>query len=702
MRTPAPRSARIPCLTAAALLLAAAPWAPAQPPAGGPAEGEAAKAVAKTPLIPREALSGNPDKAAAKISPDGKHLSWLAPVKGVLNVWVAPINDLSKARPVTKDTKRGIRSYHWAYNGRHLLYPQDVGGDEDWHIYRVDLKSGDIKDMTPLKKIAARIQAVSHKFPDEVLIGLNDRDPRHHDVHRLNLLTGKRTLAQKNDKGFLSFLTDDDYRVRFALQFTKDGGTLTLAPDGKGGWKEFLKVPSEDSLTTNVVAFTKAGDAAYVIDSRGRNTGALTVMDLKTRKQKVIAQDPRTDVGSAMLHPTERTVQAVSFNYDRVRWAFQDPKVEGDFKKLAKVADGEISVASRTLDDKTWVVAFVMDNGPVRYYLFDRDSGDAKFLFTNRKALEGLPLQKMHPRVLKSRDGMDLVCYLTLPPGSDPEGKGVPARPVPLVLDVHGGPWGRDTWGFDPNHQTLANRGYAVLSVNFRGSTGFGKKFLNAGNREWAGKMHDDLIDAVDWAIKEKIAEPKKVAIMGGSYGGYATLVGLTFTPEKFACGVDIVGPSNIVTLLKTIPPYWAPAIQLFKDRVGDHTTKEGRKFLEERSPLTHVAKIRRPLLIAQGANDPRVKQAESDQIVAAMQKQKIPVTYVLFPDEGHGFARPANRLAFNAVTEAFLARHLGGRYEPIGEAFQGSTVTVPTGAEGVPGLPAALKKHKPEKGSEK
>ncbi len=357
------------------------------------------------------------------------------------------------------------------------------------------------------------------------------------------------------------------------------------------------------------------------------------------------------------------------------------------------MADGDITVSSRTLDDKTWVVAFLMDNGPTRFYLYDRGAGKARFLFTDRKELEGQPLQKMHPQLVKTRDGLELVCYLTLPPGSDADGTGRPKHAVPMVLDVHGGPWGRDRWGFDPMHQLLANRGYAVLSVNFRGSTGFGKKFLNAGNREWAAKMHDDLIDAVDWAIKEKIAQPDKVAIMGGSYGGYATLVGLTFTPEKFACGVDIVGPSNLVTLLNTIPAYWAPAMQLFKDRVGDHTTAEGKRFLEERSPLTHVGKIRRPLLIGQGANDQRVKQAESDQIVKAMQEHKIPVTYVLFPDEGHGFARPPNRLAFNAVTEAFLAQHLGGRYEPIGTAFEDSTITVPAGADDVPGLPAALKR---------
>jgi dipeptidyl aminopeptidase/acylaminoacyl peptidase len=302
----------------------------------------------------------------------------------------------------------------------------------------------------------------------------------------------------------------------------------------------------------------------------------------------------------------------------------------------------------------------------------------------------------MHPVVIKSRDGLSLVSYLSLPPGSDPDGTGRPKKPVPLVLNVHGGPWARDTWGYDPEHQWLANRGYAVLSVNFRGSTGFGKKFTNAGNKEWARRMQDDLLDALDWAIKEKIADSEHVGIMGGSYGGYATLVAMTMTPYRFACGVDIVGPSSLITLLKTIPPYWAPALQMFKDRVGDPDTEAGRKLLESRSPLGYVENIRKPLLIGQGANDPRVKQAEADQIIEAMRKRKIPVTYVLFPDEGHGFARPDNRLAFYAVSEAFLAKFLGGAYQPIGSDLDGSTITVPVGADDVPGLAKALKSHHP------
>jgi dipeptidyl aminopeptidase/acylaminoacyl peptidase len=349
-------------------------------------------------------------------------------------------------------------------------------------------------------------------------------------------------------------------------------------------------------------------------------------------------------------------------------------------------------VDSRTLDDKKWIVTYVMDNGPVRYYLYDRSKKKADFLFTNNQDLEKATLAKMTPVIIKSRDGLDLISYLTLPSteratGSTPR----PSKPLPLVLNVHGGPWMRDVWGYSPRHQWLANRGYAVLSVNFRGSTGFGKNFINAANLEYAGKMHDDLIDAVNWATKEKIADPQKVAIMGVSYGGYATLVGLTFTPDVFACGVDVVGMSNLATSLSNFTPYGTPGIEMWKHRCGDHRTEEGRSFLNQRSPLTFADRIKKPLLIGHGANDPNVKQSESDQIVKAMQDKKIPVTYVLFSDEGHGFARPENRMSFNAVAEGFLAQHLGGRYEPIGGDFKGSTISVPTGTAQVPGLADAI-----------
>jgi dipeptidyl aminopeptidase/acylaminoacyl peptidase len=336
-----------------------------------------------------------------------------------------------------------------------------------------------------------------------------------------------------------------------------------------------------------------------------------------------------------------------------------------------------MEVVSRSLDDRVWAVLYVMDNGPVRYYLYDRDQKEARFLFTNREALESAKLARMHPVVIPARDGLDLVSYLSLPRWMDEDGDGRPAAPLPMVLFVHGGPWARDSWGYHSYHQWLANRGYAVLSVNYRGSTGFGKSFINAGNLEWAGKMHDDLLDSVEWAVREGVAARDRIAIMGGSYGGYATLVGLTFTPDVFACGVDIVGPSNIQTLLETIPPYWAPMMKVFTTRVGDHRTEEGREFLASRSPITFVERISKPLLIGQGANDPRVKQSEADQIVEAMRAKSIPVTYVLYPDEGHGFARPENRLSFNAVTDEFLGAHLGGRVEPVGDDFEGSSLVL-------------------------
>jgi len=665
---------------------------PAEPNKEAPmpitAAGTTPKYLDDVPLIPRRVLFGNPDKAMARMSHDGKRLAY-----------IAPVDDPAKAKPVTKDTVRGIRSYFWAYTNEHILYTQDTGGDEDWHVYRVDLASGDIKDMTPLKKVTAQIEAVSYKFPNEILIGLNDRDPRYHDVYRLDIRTGERKLVEENKQEFMGYVTDEDYRIRFAMRSSEDGGREIFEADGKGDWKPFMKVSLEDEMTTSIFGFDKTGDIAYLADSRGRDTSALKQLDLKTGKEKMIAENDKADVGGILAHPTDNTLLAVSFTYDRTQWQILDDSVRADFDYLKKVDDGEMQIAGQTLDNEHWIVGYLRDDGPVKYFRYDRKpERKATFLFTNRKALEGQPLVRMHSVVIKARDGLDLVSYLSLPKGTDPDGDGKPSEPLPLVLNVHGGPWARDDWGYDPEAQLLTNRGYASLSVNFRGSTGFGKKFGNAGNREWAGKMHDDLVDAVQWAVDNKIADPKRVAIMGGSYGGYATLVGLTVTPDLFACGIDIVGPSNILTLLSTIPPYWESGKQMFKDRVGDFTSEEGKKFLLERSPLTHVSQIKRPLLIGQGANDPRVKKSEADQIVKAMQDSKIPVTYVLFPDEGHGFARPPNRLAFNAVTEAFLAQNLAGRYEPIGKAFAGSTIEVPAGADDVPGLATALKSHQPPK----
>ncbi|CAN5441222.1 S9 family peptidase [soil metagenome] len=659
-------------------------------------------------LIPRDVLFGNPDKAQARLSPDGKHLSYIAPVDGVLNVWVAPTNDLAAAKPVTHDKKRGIRQYQWAYTNQHLLYLQDEGGNENWNIHVIDLKGGDDKNLTPNPKATARIGTVSQKFPDEILVNLNDRNPMFHDLHRINIRTGKDTLVFQNPMQIegnpvVGVATDSNFNVRFAQAIATTGDSFIYQPPEPIAvatitepakpptWKQFAQIPMDDALSTGLEGFDSTGDVMYFQDSRDRDTAALYAWNLKTNGKKLIAESSKADFSSALVDPKSRRIQAASFNYERVEWQVIDPAIKPDLAFLAKVADGEINVTSRTLDDKWWTVTYLLDNGPARTYLYDREKKNTTFLFVNKKDLEGLKLSKMHPVVIPTRDGLNLVCYYTTPLSADPNQDGKLDHPVPMILDVHGGPWARDQWGLNPEHQWLANRGYAVLSVNYRGSTGFGKKFTSAATKEWAGKMHDDLLDAVNWAVKNKIAQPDKVAIMGGSYGGYATLVGLTFTPDVFACGVDIVGPSNLYTLLKSVPPYWKPAVAQWRNRVGDETTSEGKAFLESRSPITHVDKISKPLLIGQGANDPRVKQAEADQIVAAMNDKKIPVTYVLYPDEGHGFARPENRMSFFGVTEAFLAEHLGGRFEPIGDDFKNSSITIKTGADQVPGLKEAM-----------
>ena len=662
-------------------------------------------------LISRKVIFGNPDKASLKISPNHQMLSYLAPLNDVLNVWVAPFDEPENAVAVTNDTLRGIRIYFWSYNNEQILYLQDLGGDENWQLHAVNVKTKEDNTLTPFEEIIgpdglpvtmpngqklrprANIQELSYKYPNEILISLNTRNPQYFDVYRLNIITGEMKMVQQNDK-FAGFQTDDDFNIRYAFENTPDGGMEISIPDGKSGWKTFDKIPMSDVLTTTPISFNKTGDVLYMIDSRGRNTAALMAVNLNTGEKKLIFENQNADLSEIMVHPTEKTIEAAASNYLRTEWKILDQSIKPDMDYLKTITDGDVNVSDRSLDDNFWTVAYTKDNGPVHYYIYDRTEKQAKFLFTNRTALEKANLSKMHPVIIKSRDGLDLVSYLTLPYDSNSEGYR-PSEPLPMVLFVHGGPWSRDSWGYNSYHQWLANRGYAVLSVNFRGSTGLGKDFINAANMEWGGKMHDDLIDAVNWAVEDGIAQKDKIAIMGGSYGGYSTLVGLTFTPDVFACGVDIVGPSNIITLMETIPPYWLPMINMFASRVGDFRTEEGKKFLESRSPLFYVDNIKRPLLIGQGANDPRVKQSESDQIVSAMKEKNIPVTYVLFPDEGHGFARPENRMSFNAVTEMFLSQFLGGRVEPIGEDFEGSSITIPNGSENIPNLNEALVKKK-------
>lgn len=661
-----------------------------------PSAGQNAAQAPSAPieLIPREALFGNPERANVQISPDGKYLSWIAPVDGVVNLWIAQADDPAQAKAVTDDKARGIRQYFWSYRPGTLLYLRDTGGDEDFHLYSVDVATGEKRDLTPFAKTRAQVSGVSHLHPESILVGMNDRDAQWHDLYRVDLASGQRTLVEKNTQSFAGYMADADYQVRMAFKQRPDGGQDVLAPDGNGGWKKIDGIPFEDSLTTLPDGYTTDGKTLYYVDSRGRNTAALFAVDTATGEKKLVAEDPRADVGGMLKDPRTGVVQAVAVDYLKEEWKPVDPAIGADLKKLQTLGPGEVTVYARTLDDKTWIVGYSAAEAPTVFYRYPR-GGEPVKLFSVRPALVGKPLVPMWPQEIKARDGLTLVSYLTLPKAADANGDGKADKAVPLVLLVHGGPWSRDQYGYAGYPQWLANRGYAVLSVNYRGSAGFGKTFINAADREWAGKMHDDLIDAVDWAVKQGVTTKDQVAIMGGSYGGYATLVGLTFTPDAFKCGVDIVGPSNLNTLLSTIPPYWASFFEQFAKRVGDPRTEDGKKLLAERSPLTHVDKIAKPLLIGQGANDPRVKQDESDQIVKAMKAKNIPVTYVLFPDEGHGFARPENSKAFNAVAEGFLSQCLGGRAEPIGRDFEGSSIVVSEGADGVPGLAEALKAHK-------
>lgn len=626
---------------------------------------------ASTQLIPRATLFGNPDKAMVSISPDGQRIAYLAPKDGVLNVYLATIDDVANAKPITDDRSRGIRNYFWGYDNLHIFYLQDDKGNENWSLYKVNLQTLQSENLTPFENVYAGISKRSRKFPDKLIISLNKEDPKYFDLYELDVLSGTLKMFYKNEKQLSSFLLDENYSLRFATKATDDGGNIIFEIDEQFNLKPFMEISYEDSMNTGLVKLTDDGNTLYLIDSRNTNTTALISVDLKKKTRKVVFHDKKSDIGNVRWHPTHKTVQSVSTIYLKTKEHIIDQSIKKDMALLAKKhADSEPHVTSRNLADTHWIVAYMFDDKPVHYYLFNRQTKSLQFLFTNRKELEHYELSKVKPVIIKSRDGLKLIGYLTVPKGIK--------TPVPLVVNVHGGPHVRDVWGFNSEDQWLANRGYSVLRINYRGSTGFGKKFVNASDGEWGGKMHEDIIDAVQWAIDNKITTKDKVCIYGGSYGGYEALVGLSFTPDVFACGVDIVGPSNLVTLVKSIPPYWASYYNKLLKRIGgDPDTPEGQEFLYARSPISVASNIKKPLLIAQGANDPRVKQAESDQIVAELKKHNIPVTYLLYSDEGHGFARPANRMSFYAVAEQFLAQHLGGRSEPIADAFAESSIKI-------------------------
>ena len=634
-------------------------------------------------LVPRRLYYLERDYSNVRISPDGSQLAYLAPVGGIRNVFVAPLAAPRKSRQVTHATDRHIGWYEWAYTNRHIVYFQEHNGDENWRASSVDLRSGETKALTPLQGVRSFIQEASHLFPEEMLLRHNGRDRTWFDLYRVNVVTGAATLVYENNS-FTWLITDSSFRLRLGGRYSADG-TLELVERRGEDWVPFASVPIGDLDGLRLIDFSADGETFYMIDTRGRDKAALIAVDMASRNTRVLAADPEADIVRAGLDlRTRQPVVALAVKARR-RWHALDSSSRKDLERVDAPRRGDLDFVNRSLDGRRIIVFHEPDTGSGQYSLLDRTSGRVTPLYKAHAERDRMALRPLQPVVIRARDGVELNSYLTLPE------RAAGAR-LPLVLAIHGGPYSRDSWGFSSTHQFLANRGYAVLSVNFRGSTGFGKAFVTAADKEWGGRMHDDLIDAVEWAVAQGIADPKRVCAYGASYGGYAALVAATRTPEVFACIVDIFGISNLLTFMATIPPYWKPWFSVWKNRLADPDTEDGRAFLRIRSPLFNLERATRPILVVQGMQDVRVVAAESEQMVAALERKGAPVTYVTFPDEGHGFAREENRLAFSAIVEAFLAKHLGGRYQPIGDDFAGSSLRVHTGAKLVPGLAETLK----------
>ena len=621
------------------------------------------------PLIDRELFFGDPEIAGAQLSPDGTYLSFLKVHKGVLNIWVKELHEpFEAARPVTADTTRPVRSYFWSQDGRYILYAQDKGGNENFHIYAVDLQAAPdpstgvppARDLTPLEQVRAVIYAVPANKPDIMIVGLNDRNPALHDVYQLNIRTGERTLILENRDNIAGWMADDDGNVRLAVRLNAAGDTEILRVVDTTLTPIYTCTVEE---TCSPLAFHPDGTHIYLITNHGDQVdlARLVLFNPDTGQEELIDQEPegKVDIGGALFSRATRKLLATYYVGDRVRIYPKDSTFANDLQRLRTLLpDGELGFGSTTRDDRLWIIATSQDVDPGSTYLYDRASGNVTFLYRSRPELPTEYLAHMQPIHYTSRDGWDIPGYLTIPRNVDP-------RNLAVVVMPHGGPWARDTWGYNAYAQFLANRGYAVFQPNFRGSTGYGKRFLNAGNKQWGtGIMQHDITDGVQYLIKEGIANPERICIFGGSYGGYATLAGLAFTPDLYACGISYVGPSNLITLLKSIPPYWGPIRKIFDVRVGNPDEPADVERLKAQSPFFHATNIKAPLMVIQGANDPRVKKGESDQIVAALRDLGREVVYLLAEDEGHGFARRENRLAVAVAIEKFFAQHLGGRYQ--------------------------------------
>jgi dipeptidyl aminopeptidase/acylaminoacyl peptidase len=626
------------------------------------------------PLIPRDVLFGNAEHSWPQISPDGEQIAWLAPDKNdVVNVWVGSI-DGAKTRVVTNENHRPIEWYAWAGDSKHILYLQDNAGDEINHLFSADLTNDNVRDLTPFRGVRAQNVLTDLQHPKFVLVALNLRDRHAFDMYRIDLESGAIMLEATNPGEVLTWTTDNDFVIRAATIFDgKSGNTVIRVREAVDKpWRNLVVMPFERALFGGqvvggslIAGFDPDGKSLIIHSALHSDKGRLVRVDLRDGKElEVLAQDPQADVAESGLgselnvlrDPITHAIQAVEFNYTTPRWDFLDPKMQSDFAEIGKEVPGFLDLISRDRADKKWVVTSRRSDTPATYYAFDRATKKLTKLFDEHAALMRATLASKKPVVIKARDGLELVGYLTTPAGVAP-------KDLPMVLLIHGGPWFRDDDSFDPEVQLLVNRGYAVLQVNYRGSTGFGLKCLNAGTNEWGRGTQEDLFDAVQWTIDQKIADPKRIAAMGWSGGGFATLLALEMRPELFACGVDGVGPADLATLFRSFPSYWSNILTRWRRRGGDFDHNE--KLNREVSPLYHVDKIRAPLLIGQGKNDPRVTIENANAMVQALRASKREVVYVVYPDEGHGFARPENQIDFYGRVEEFLAKHLGGRAEP-------------------------------------
>ncbi len=614
--------------------------------------------------VPLEVLFANPEHAAPQISPDGKRLAYLAPYEAVMNIWLGEAGS-KDFHAITRDAKRGIGgilllaglpAFFWAHDNRHILFVQDDFGDENWRLKVVDTETEEVRDLTPFEGVAAQIIATNRRLPNEILVGLNKDNPALHDVYRIDISSGQLTKVAENP-GFLSWMVDRDFRVRGGTRQTPDAGTEILVREtDEDDWQVVLTFGPDDSMLVTEAQFTADGKGLYLVSSQGSDTGRLVRFDLATRDVvEVLAEDSKYDVGALQLHPDTFEPELATIMRERTDHIVLDQSLKKDLEAMQSLAEGTFSIVSRDHADQVWIVAFATDNKPTSFYLIDRKTGETSFLFYSHPELAEYRLSNTEPFSFQSRDGLTIHGYLTFPLDANREN-------LPAVVFPHGGPYGRDTWEFNPMtpwRQWIANRGYLCVQVDFRASTGYGKGFLNAGDKEWGGRMHDDLVDAVNHVVEKGLADPKRIGIFGISYGGYAALVGATFTPDLFRCAIDMVGPSNLLTLLETIPPYWEPIRAMFNRRVGNPETE--KDFLWSRSPLSRVDQIKCPIMIGQGGNDPRVKQAESEQIVEMMKARGIDHEYLVFSDEGHVFMKPENNLKFFGQAEKFLAKHLGG-----------------------------------------